>query len=247
MDASSLHLMAKVQEDYWWYKIRRKAVINLLNEYKGLPVKGRWLDAGCGPGTNVQLFNDYGELYGIDASDVCVSYAKEAVKEATFIKTVVEELPFEDNYFEIITALDIIEHTKDDVKALKSLYRVLDSDGIIIITVPAYQWLRSAFDDYVYHYRRYNKKMLHNAVEQAGFKILHSSYLFLTLFPITVTLRKIFTPRTLSEEKRKDFKYIPELPKFVNETFYYLTLWETQWIKKRSLPYGSSFVLVATK
>ena len=59
----------------------------------------------------------------------------------------VEELPWPDGSFDLITCLDVIEHTPDDVVALRELLRVSKPGGWLLVTVPAYAALWSRHDD----------------------------------------------------------------------------------------------------
>ena len=54
--------------------------------------------------------------------------------------------------------MDVLEHIRDDYSALKEWKKVLNPNGIILISVPAFQHLWSHHDKFLGHYRRYNKK-----------------------------------------------------------------------------------------
>lgn len=64
------------------------------------------------------------------------------------------------NKYDLIIAADVIEHIKDDGFALDYLFNMLNPNGIILIYVPALNWLYSPFDKSIGHYRRYNKTSL---------------------------------------------------------------------------------------
>lgn len=71
--------------------------------------------------------------------------------------------------FDCILYIDVIEHIADDHNELIRAKRLLRKGGRLIILVPAHQWLYSPFDKAIGHYRRYDKKMLRQAVP-AGFR-----------------------------------------------------------------------------
>ena len=67
-----------------------------------------------------------------------------------------EELPWAGRTFDLITSLDVIEHTPDDRATLAELLRVCRPGGWLLVTVPAYQALGSEHDTANHHYRRYS-------------------------------------------------------------------------------------------
>jgi SAM-dependent methyltransferase len=82
----------------------------------------------------------------------------------------VEEIPWEDGTFDLVTCLDVIEHTPDDVLSLRELMRVTRPGGTLVVTVPAYQFLWSSHDEANEHYRRYRRSQLRRAGEAAGWE-----------------------------------------------------------------------------
>ena len=60
---------------------------------------------------------------------------------------------------------------EDDVGALRSVHRILASDGRLFLTVPAHSALWSNEDVYVGHYRRYGKRSVSSVLHEAGFEV----------------------------------------------------------------------------
>lgn len=84
------------------------------------------LDLGCGTGLlakNASMRKL--KTTGLDISDVAVQKAKEFVPDGNFHQGVAEELPFEDNTFDFVTAIGVIERFLDREKALGELRRVM--------------------------------------------------------------------------------------------------------------------------
>jgi SAM-dependent methyltransferase len=71
-----------------------------------------------------------------------------------------------DEKFDAIIYIDVIEHIEDDAAELQRAYHYLKDGGVLMILVPAHQFLFSAFDSAIGHYRRYNKSMLRKAIPQ---------------------------------------------------------------------------------
>ena len=88
--------------------------------------------------------------------------------------------------FDLVTALDVIEHIQDDYEAISTIHNLLKPRGFILLTVPAFQYLYSIYDAAVGHYRRYDKDSLHHLLDRSGFTILKSAYFFPSLVPVAI-------------------------------------------------------------
>ncbi len=94
---------------------------------------------------------------------------------ATAVLGLVGALPFPDAAFDLVCALDIVEHVDDDDAALAELCRVAAPNACLLVSVPLHSSRWNAFDDFVGHRRRYEpieflaKLAVHGfAVEQSG-------------------------------------------------------------------------------
>lgn len=85
------------------------------------------------------------------------------------------ELPFDAASFDLVCALDIIEHVDDDVGALAELSRVLTPQGTLLTSVPLHADCWTAFDDFVGHRRRYEPEELVSLLTRQGFEIERSA------------------------------------------------------------------------
>jgi len=98
----------------------------------------RVLDVGCAKGFLVECFLDFEiEAYGIDISSYALQHAPDHVRP--FLKQVditQEPIPFPDQYFDLITCLDVLEHLSELDHALTEMYRCLRKNGKIVIKVP---------------------------------------------------------------------------------------------------------------
>ena len=185
------------QEQVWnkiselWSKYRKKApaeVIEFLADKKG-----KILDMGCASGRNL-IANKRLEYYGVDFSEEMLKFAEQKSKnekiKAAFFKSSLDELPFEDNFFDaavFISTLHCIEQSSDRKKSLEELYRVLKKGREAIITVwnknhnelakklqareGFVNWKKDGVN-YQRYYYFYDKKELENLLRKVGFKIL---------------------------------------------------------------------------
>ncbi|MFA5181674.1 MAG: class I SAM-dependent methyltransferase [Syntrophales bacterium] len=75
--------------------------------------------------------------------------------------------------FDTIVCLNVLEHLQDDISALKRMYEVLQQQrGIVLLMVPAHQWLYGSMDRQAGHFRRYTSISLGSKLRQVGFEIL---------------------------------------------------------------------------
>ncbi|MEO0015592.1 MAG: hypothetical protein RL589_73 [Actinomycetota bacterium] len=102
-----------------------------------------------------------------------------------------DQLKLPDNCLEAIGLFDVIEHLSNPQDILQEVHRVLKPGGLLLISVPAYQWLFSNFDLQIGHFRRYSRKSLQKLLSESHFQqTLLSNLFFSFLFPAFI-LRRI--------------------------------------------------------
>ncbi len=156
-----------------------------------------------------------------------------------------EELPWDDQTFDLITCLDVIEHTPDDRATLRELRRVTKPGGWLLVTVPAYQSLWSSHDEANHHYRRYERDTLTEAATEAGWLLVRlTSFNSLLLAPaaaVRVAQRRI-------NRDSDDAKYDPGLrlgPGWLNDALEGPLRLEARWLARgHTLPVGLSLLAV---
>jgi SAM-dependent methyltransferase len=169
MDHAEFQTMLALDDQHWWYRGRRR-VLRAVLDGVALPPEARLLDAGAGSGRTLDELARLGSVAGVELNPAGVEAARERghhdVREAP-----VEELPHPDASFDLVTCLDVIEHTDDDVRSLRELSRVTRPGGVLVVTVPAYPRLWSRHDEVNGHRRRYTRRTLRRAAEAAGWRI----------------------------------------------------------------------------
>jgi 2-polyprenyl-3-methyl-5-hydroxy-6-metoxy-1,4-benzoquinol methylase len=78
--------------------------------------------------------------------------------------------------FDTVIALNVIEHIEDDLLAIRNAKSLLGNEGILIVLVPAGQWLYNQLDKELGHFKRYTKNELKNLMKLAGFRISDSRF-----------------------------------------------------------------------
>ncbi len=240
MDEKLMQAMLEADERHWWYRGRRKVI---RAELDGLPLRpgAEVLDAGCGSGRTLQELADYGKVQGIELSGDAAALARSRGQGEVRIGRL-EELPWPDRTFDLITCLDVVEHTPDDRVTFAELLRVTRPRGWLVVTVPAYQSLWSGHDDANHHYRRYSRRTLCAAAADGGWEIKRlSSFNTLLLAPaaaVRVAQRWV--------RPRASYRNTLAPPSaWLNSVLEWPLTLEAGWLAQgRTLPFGLSLLAV---
>lgn len=233
--------MYSLEDFYWWFVARRSLTVELLRDQISGLDSVRILDIGCGTGANMTAFAALGEITGIDPSNDALSFChKRGIQ--TVVSTQVETMPFANRTFNVVTALDVLEHTDDDLLALREIQRVCDPSGILFITVPAYGFLWSEHDEALKHRRRYTAHELRNKLTVTGFEVVRTSYFISALFFPILGLRIWQGLRKNSTAPKTSLRV---LPKWINTSLIRLLDLEQRLLRRINFPFGVSIVAMA--
>jgi len=222
--------------DQFWFRSKKDLINILMNKIgrKNLKI----LNIGAGTGVDLEIMNRFGNIYIIDvnkkALDLIPSnlYSEKKVCDAT-------ALPYPNEFFDIVCSFDVFEHIKNDKKAVLEAHRVLKKGGLLLLMVPAFNFLFSAHDKALLHYRRYSKKKLYELLRIFKYEYLSywNSILFIPLSILRI-LKKRAKPKT-------DYFNLPTLLEkaFLN----FLRIENKLIMKDYRLPFGLSLVGVYRK
>lgn len=98
-----------------------------------------------------------------------------ARRGARVAQSEISALPFPSGEFDLVCALDIIEHVEDDRCALLELRRVLAPGGVLILSMPLHAARWTVFDEIVGHRRRYEPDSLDALLRQHGLAVRQSA------------------------------------------------------------------------
>ena len=108
--------------------------LDLIRQYTDLE-NARILDVGCGLGTYVKkLLELSNHVYGVDIDPDKVAQAREQLQNIHLAPA--EELPFPNEYFDVILLHEVLEHVANDRQAVCEAYRVAKAGGRVVIFVP---------------------------------------------------------------------------------------------------------------
>ncbi len=241
MKTTALQELHDLESTYWWHvgrlSIIEKQLQKITRTNKKLETgKLNILNVGSGTGGTLPILEKFG------TSKDALHFLERSGYKGILVKGL--QLPFKDNTFDIVAALDVLEHIKEDNTALVEWLRVLKPGGSLLLTVPAYQWLWSQHDVINNHHRRYIKKNLRAQIKKVGFSIDKSSYAIVFSFPIVAGFRII---SKLSKQKSEDYSSFVKLPPSINKLFINFLKLEAQTQKQINFPLGTSILMVAQK
>lgn len=183
MQQHTYSIMYEVEGTHWWFTGRRRIISSFVEKIcrelgKERP---RILDVGCGTGANLEMLGQFGEAEGVDVSTDALTFCR--ARGLIHVRLgAAEKLPYRDESFDLVTALDVVEHLDDDAAGLKEMHRVLRPNGRALLFVPAFMFLWGVQDDISHHRRRYTLAGLKQVVREAGFEVERATYANISFF-----------------------------------------------------------------
>ena len=232
--------MNRLERSHWWFVARREILAKVIDAY--VAPGSAVLDVGCGTGFVLEELKDKYEVHGLDAAAVAVDFChKKGLRNVHL--GILGETDFGRRDFDLVTFLDVIEHLDDDVGAMTNARALMKRDGLLLVTVPAYQFLWSAHDVVHHHRRRYTRAGLERAVRAAGFEPMYVSYFNTVLFPLIFSAR--MAGKLLGRVGREDASDAQEPSPFVNKLLRAAFSAEKAVLPRVSMPFGVSLICLA--
>lgn len=245
MRLEEYELMYKIESAYWWFLGKRWIMMKLLRDRFGEREGAAILDVGCGTGKNLEALAEAGDARGCDVSPEALDFCRRRGLDKVTLQADPHVLPFDSGSFDLVTALDVIEHVEDDSRMLAEIARVLKPSGAALLTVPAHPVLWTVHDEALRHRRRYSRRDLRLKMEAAGLRVDLLSGMDGLLLPLIVPVRFIRHRFAGRGEATSDFHL--RLPSFLNALF--LAVFKSEWpaIRMGLLPFGLSYMALACK
>ena len=236
--------MDAAEDRMWWYRALHANLLAALRRCPG-PPGSALLDAGCGTGGLLRRMSESGPdrlRFGIDVEAAAAQMAR-AKAEAPVAVASVDALPFGDASLGVIVSADVLYHRRVDPRiALAEARRCLVPGGVLVVNVPAYDWLRSFHDRQVHGGRRFTRSGLRRLLAEAGFVSVDATYWNTLLFPIMVLHRK------LASSPRRETSDVGEFPSFLQTLFMAVMAIERGAMRLGvRYPLGGSILATATK
>jgi SAM-dependent methyltransferase len=240
MERQTFDRMAEFDELHWWYVSRRKIVSDLISRKLRLPPNARILEIGCGTGHNLKMLSQFGEVDGLEVDSEARQLAERRLGRpiAACPLPAMEDVP--SRAYDLVAALDVIEHIEDDEASIAAIAKRLRPDGKLLITVPAHQWMWSAHDLMGNHKRRYSKRRLKALIQNSSLRLDSIGYFNSLLFPLAIAARLV---GKLTGHEDSDDK-LP--PRYVNAILRKIFAAERYAVGRVPMPPGLSLFAIAS-
>ncbi|ATQ44345.1 class I SAM-dependent methyltransferase [Caulobacter mirabilis] len=229
-----------LEQDHWWFAGRRRILTGLIGDLP-LPSDARILEVGCGAGGNIGMLRRFGSVRAMEPDAPSRAYASERHDMTVDDGRLPDGTPYAPASFDAVCAFDVVEHVDDDAATVSALARLLDRSGYLVVTVPAYGWMWSAHDEAHHHKRRYGRAQMEQLFRDAGLEIVRASYFNSLLLPLAAGVR--LAKRLVGIRSEDDA--MP--PASVNRLLEQIFSSEAGWLRRRSLPFGLSIIVIGRR
>lgn len=250
MEANAYRQFLELEDSHWWFRGRRSVYFGLLRHHLRGRRPARALDLGCGYGGFLSGLRELCDA--VFPSDISVESLAHCA-ERGFPLGVASSgyaLPYADAAFDLVCLFDAIEHIPDDERVMREVARVLAPGGLVLVTVPAYQFLYANNDRVAQHQRRYTRGQLAGVFTQAGLTVernTHSNvFLFPLILPTVLAIKAVETlfPRKLDPE-HTNLSW--PIPRFVHDGLHAVFAAELPFTRRFDWPAGHSIAALARK
>ena len=234
MDAAYAAAYADVYRRHWWWRVRERILLDTIQTYLGPRSNAAILDIGCGAGLFFDALARFGCVEGIESDHTAV---QQSGRWRGRIHNGQLDTFASDRKFDLILMLDVLEHIDTPEHVLRRAAGFLARDGLVLITVPAFNALWTSHDDLNRHLRRYTAADLRRLINDAGLVTLRTQFLFqsLTVGKLLVRAKESIVPSPPA---------VPRVPPmWLNRTLEMWFRYEHATVGR--LPLGSSVMAVA--
>jgi SAM-dependent methyltransferase len=240
MERIAYRQMAELDQRHWWYRGRREVLSELIRREVKPPPGAAILEIGCGTGHNFGMLSAFGHVEAVELDDEARSLAEQRLGRSIMTSRLPELAGIPDRHYDLIGALDVIEHIDEDVAAVAAIAAKLRPGGKFVMTVPAHPWMWSAHDTVNHHKRRYSKKALRKLIEGSPLRLDRIGYFNSLLFPAAVA------ERLASKLRGKDSADLALPPALLNTALERVFAAERHLVGRLPLPPGLSLFAVAS-
>ena len=232
--------MAELDQRHWWYRARREILAELIRHDAKPPANADILEIGCGTGHNLEMLSEFGRVDAVELDEEARAVAEKRLGRKVMNAPLPELQGVGDRRYDLVAALDVIEHVDDDAAALAAIAGKLKPGGKLVMTVPAHQWMWSAHDVVNHHKRRYSKAALMRLVHASPLRLDRIGYFNSLLFPLAIA------ERLASKLRGKDDADVKLPPKPLNAALEAVFAAERHLVGRLPLPPGLSLFAVAS-
>lgn len=244
MDESEFRLHAQLEDTHWWFCARREIIIDLFQRYLPGGKERHLVEIGCGTGGNLKALADYYNVSGIDMSAEAIRFASGRVSVPVVCGDFRTVLAGSWQNVDGVLLADVLEHIEDDKNFLADILENLRPGAIVVITVPAFQFLWSRHDLVLGHVRRYRLDGLRGLWSTLPVREHFASYFNFFLFPVVALVRLIMGEGREDKDAASSLKSVNPL---LNSMLYRIFRSEASLLSRVKLPFGVSLAVVLEK
>lgn len=233
--------LEKVEKQHWYYAGKREIVRYWLGRTCPRQPRLRLLDCGAGTGAFATEMQAKTEVVAMDDHQEALLVLRKRLTPGSVVQGSCTAIPFEDNCFDALTALDVLEHIPSHHQAAQEMVRVVKPGGLILVTVPALRCLWSDWDVSLHHQRRYSKPELLDLFHDLPVTVDHCAYINVLAMPLVWLARKCRSLGMGGRSRAED--HLPPRPVnwLLRQAFVRLATTRIQ------IPFGVGLILVARK
>ncbi|MDB5411628.1 MAG: methyltransferase [Rhodospirillales bacterium] len=242
MERQEYEKLHAVEDEMWWFHGMHANLLAAFSRRRPA-VAGNVLDAGCGTGGLLAKLSSAlpgWSPIGLDADAEACRLAHDKSGRPVACGSV-NRPPVAEGSFAAIFSADVLCHRNvDEADALAGFHRGLARDGLLVLNLPAYQWLLSEHDHAVHNVRRYTARRVRRLLQRAGFSSIRTTYWNSVLFPLMASRRLVGSRPSVSD--------VMNFPRPIELAFRGIMRFETMLLRHGLvLPYGGSILATALK
>jgi SAM-dependent methyltransferase len=246
MDAAEYANLERIERDHWYYSGKREFVLGWIRRLRPGVTRLRALDCGAGTGRfALELARDH-DVWVLDDHEESLCLLRERFPADRVLSLAGDHVPLPEGSLDLVTALDVLEHTPDDSAVVRGFHRLLVPGGLAVVTVPASMALWSDWDVSLHHFRRYDLGGLKALFPESDWELAQVNYTNVAVYPTVWLLRRwrkwFPAPAGIAGVARAEDKMpAPWLNILLRRVFVGMAYWRTP------LPFGVSLLLVARR
>jgi SAM-dependent methyltransferase len=237
MDPHYSHHYRDFYEKHWWWRAREDLILATLESLRPAGGWGHILDVGCGDGLFFEQLARLGDVEGIEMDPAGITPGGRWQGR-------ISTRPFDETFlpgkrYGLVLMLDVVEHFADPLRCLRRAVELLEPEGTLLVTVPAFRLLWTSHDELNHHYMRYTKRRITELIGQAGGEVRSARYFYRWMYPFKLA----------AHFKEAVFPVAPATPSmpppWLNGLLYRLSRLEQKTLGPLPLPFGSSLLVVS--
>lgn len=247
MDAAEYANIAALERDHWYYSGKRRFVRDWIERVRPPGRDDTLLDCGAGTGLFAEEMAARCRVLVLDDHEESLRILRTRFAPEQILSLTGDRVPLPDQSLDYVTALDVLEHVRDDAAAVREFHRLLRPGGLAIVTVPASMALWSDWDVALHHFRRYDRPQLGALFPASSWETVHLNYTNVLVFPVAWLVRRSRVWRAKiggrpSGQTRSEDR-LP--PRWMNALLRRIFVTMAGW--RLPFPFGVSLVLVARR